>query len=313
MYIAAPGVVEPIGSTGTLLQYGNYDDTYLFRINNVIEGEAPRTLPFEFKFFGMTYTQPYFNSNTYLTFGMPNPGQTGEAPCCPVAPFPYSKNSYDYVQEIFTPGIYIGANDDSWQQAFETPTDKTYRFRYEGYNSSSDGTVGNSNMIYEITFYKQQNPLDDVYVQIVSGELVLRTDNLDQYDLMWGIGNGLTGSENLYTNFYTLTPETGLVGDSSDLVSNNSYVIRFDSNGIFKNLYSGYHVEEKEPEPPVPPKPTNTTENTTVLILFLVSVLIAVIAVVIITMNILPSYNLQVGLIAFFILLGMIIAFSIIA
>jgi hypothetical protein len=215
-YVITLGVKAPVGSSGmTLLQNGSDDDSFSFNRPGIT---SPRTMQFSIPFYGISYNQPFFASNTYITFGSGSTEWSGLTinPPRPVLP-----------------ALHLGTSDNSWQQCFEFTTANRYRFRYEG-TAATFGTVGSPNIVYECTFFRQTTPSSDIYIELVFGIHSRSGGN-------WGMTNGSTSS-NVFTIFGNLTVETGLVGTSGALQANRSYVLVLTSTGQFKNLYSGYYI-----------------------------------------------------------------------
>lgn len=95
------------------------------------------TLPFDVVYNGQWFGQVTVGSNSWLTFAATGPS-AGVTPT--------------------TPSIQIGAADVSWQRLYAGAENSgdTYRIRFEGTNAFS-GTPGSPNMVWEITFDKN-NP-----------------------------------------------------------------------------------------------------------------------------------------------------------
>jgi hypothetical protein len=215
-YVITAGIKAPVGSSGmTLLQNGSEDDSFSFNQPGI---STPRTMQFSIPFYGISRNQPFFGSNTYITFGS---GSTQYASLSLTTPTPA------------LPAIHLGTADNSWQRCYEFSTTNQYRFRYEG-TASTGGTVGSPNIVYECTFFKQYSPTSDIYIEIVFGIH-------NRFNGNWGMTNGSTSS-NVFTIFGNLTAGTGLVGTSGALQANRSYVLVLTSTGQFKNLYSGYYI-----------------------------------------------------------------------
>lgn len=104
---------------------------------------------FDFPFYENSYRNNIFvGSNGYITFGSGSGAYSGLS--------------------TTTPGraLLVAAGDRSYQQVFvlqDTPRE-TFRIRYEG-SSSTGGTVGNPNMLWEATLFK------DGTIQLVTGVL----------------------------------------------------------------------------------------------------------------------------------------------
>lgn len=161
----------------TLMTSGNADDDSF--------GIGP--LPFDFYYGNVNYGHGlnggiFVGSNGYITFG-------------------FSSTQYSSFSAT-NPGksLMIQADDNSWQQIFQAShaANDAFTVRYEGTNSTG-GTVGNSNMIWELTFYKNQK------MQLVIGSMA-RSDGV------CGLSNG--------TQYM----------DTTTFVSNTSYAIS-DANG----------------------------------------------------------------------------------
>jgi hypothetical protein len=129
------------------------------------------------------------------------------------------------------PAIHIGSADNSTNTYYRQAGTNYTRFRYEGFASTN---LSGTQIIYEVRFFNQVSPTDDIYVEIVIGTHG-RTNG------QWGITNGAASSAT-FTSFGTLTAGTGLVGASGALAQNQSYVLVLTSTGTFKNLYAGYYI-----------------------------------------------------------------------
>lgn len=128
-------------TASTVPSVGNNDDGYW----NLV-------LPFNISFNGVSYTDIYIGTNTYITF---SGGST----------------NYDSLN-LFNPAypkIMISSADNSCQRIYYgtegSAPNRTYRVRYEG-TASPSGTLGAPNMIYEIIFY--ENAPSQIDVQIGS-------------------------------------------------------------------------------------------------------------------------------------------------
>jgi hypothetical protein len=213
-YTITAGIKSPVGSAGmTQLQEGSADDSFSFNLTF-----TPRTMQFSIPFYGTSRTQPFFNSNTFLTFG------SGTTQYFSLALNPPSPA---------LPSLHLGSADNSWQRVWELSTANRYRLRYEG-TAATFGTPGSPTIVYEITFFKQETPTSDSYIELVFG-IHGNTGGV------WGMTNGSTIGT-ISTAFGSLTPATGLVGPSGTLQANRSYVLVLTSAGQFKNLYSGYFI-----------------------------------------------------------------------
>ncbi len=202
MYNLVPTVKSTLGSAGmTQFIFSSEDDTF-----------ENRSIPFNLTFNNNTYSDIYFTSNTYLTFG------SGTSQFGGVTLGPNASPSI--------PGIHFGTADNSWQRVYDISGTNVYRLRYEG-SASTTGTVGSPNIVYEVTFFKQQNPSDDIYVEIVFG-IHNRPSGV------FGMTDG-NASSAVYTDF---------ANDLSiPITPNNSYVLVLNPDGTFKQLLDGYHIE----------------------------------------------------------------------
>ncbi len=210
-YTLTQGTKAPVGTAGmtsftTNGSGGSTDD-----------GFSTRALPFNVNFYGTLYSTAYVSTNTYITFSA---GSTL-----------YSGLSLGPTPVPALPAIHMGSADNSSSTSYFLSGTNFFRIRYEGWASTTVGSGGA--IVYEIRFFRQQNASDDIFIEIVFGTHN-RTGGL------WGITNGATPSPS--RSFAALSSCAGNVGSASTLAQNQSYVIVLNSNGGFKNLYSGYYV-----------------------------------------------------------------------
>ncbi len=190
LYAIASGTKPQLGTTDMSLLYsGNEDDNFI--------GVG---LPFNFRFYNNNYSTAFVGTNTYITFGS---GSTQ-----------YLSLSLNPAGPPL-PAFHLGSGDHSWQQLWARSTSNTCRIRYVGVNSA--GGFG-TQIIYEITFFRQLRADDDIYVELVVG-------THGKTNGPFGMTNGGTTA----TNFGTVS-------------QNSSYVIILDSNGNYKNLLLGSYI-----------------------------------------------------------------------
>lgn len=107
-------------------------------------------LPFSILFNGSSYSTIYVGTNSYVTFG----GGSST----------YSSISFS---NPALNKILISARDNSCQRLYYgtegISPNRTYRFRFEG-TSSTGGTLGSPNMVYEMIFYEASPNQIDVHV-----------------------------------------------------------------------------------------------------------------------------------------------------
>ena len=88
-----------------------------------------------------------------------------------------------------------------------------------------DEDIPNDFENYEITFFKQMNPTDDIYIEIVFGQI--RGGGDDD----WGMNDGIIGGS--YTNFRYY----------AQLAVNSSYVLKLNPDGTFNSITSGKYID----------------------------------------------------------------------
>jgi len=128
-------------SPGALTFNGNADD-----------GFWTVPLPFPITFIGTTYNTIYVGTNSYITFGS---GSTSYSQLNASNP-PFPK-------------IMISCADNSCQRIYYgvegTAPNRTYRIRWEG-TSSTSGTLGAPNMVYEAVFYENTDNQVDIHTGV---------------------------------------------------------------------------------------------------------------------------------------------------
>ena len=116
------------------------------------DGYWTLTLPFNISFGGISYSQIYVGTNSYITFGQ---GSTL-----------YSSLSYSNPPY---PKIMISSVDNSCQRIYYgtegSSPNQTYRVRFEGTNRTS-GTLGSPNMVWEAVFYESSPSEFDIHTGV---------------------------------------------------------------------------------------------------------------------------------------------------
>jgi hypothetical protein len=116
------------------------------------DGYWTLSLPFNVTYNGTSYGSVYLGTNSYLTF---NGGSDA-----------YSNLN---ASNPALPKIMISAEDNSAQRIYYgtvgSAPNRTYRVRWEGTNSTS-GTLGNPNMVWEVTFYENAPARIDVQIGV---------------------------------------------------------------------------------------------------------------------------------------------------
>jgi hypothetical protein len=185
------------------------------RINSLQdEGTIEQTLPFTFNFLGTSYTKIFPNSNTYITFGTGGSGGIENwldlSLTTPRPPRPH---------------LALGATDGQWTSTYTQSGTNYYRWRQEG---NSVYNVSAINIIYEITFYRQVNVDDDIYVEFRFG---VHGGGAGTF----GVSNGLAAPNNVSTDFKSLL-------SAPAVVPNTSYVLILTPTGQFKQILRGFYV-----------------------------------------------------------------------
>ena len=167
---------------------------------------GPITLPFNFYLNNTAFTTLYVNSNNLIFFG--------------TSLNPYGGNTWS-ANNPSIPKLVFGGNNLSLQRLATLITDKYVKIRYEG-TSSTGGTPGASNNIYEITFFNPKTSIEKNLIQMVAG-----TNSIGELGYKTWIDNGVTA--------YTST--------SSSFTSNQSYVYEGNSTGTSWTFRTGYYVQ----------------------------------------------------------------------
>jgi hypothetical protein len=137
--LGAASLASAVPGAGAIPFTGNQDDGYWLL-----------TLPWSVQYLGVSYTTIGIGTNTYITFG---------------------NGSVEYAQLSASnppyPKIMISCADNSSQRIYYgtegVAPNRTYRVRWEG-TSSTSGTLGSPNMVYEAVFYENATNQIDVHV-----------------------------------------------------------------------------------------------------------------------------------------------------
>ena len=167
------------------------------------------TLPFTWTYNNTGYTSFFPNSNYYVTFGLGSNQFNGLSASAPA------------LNKIF-----FAAADNSWQRvsSFTSGTDYK-RLRWEG-TSSTSGTPGNPNMVYELTFFNPSLTADNPWIELLVGVQARGNNNV-------GVISGL----------YNQTTKLADLGPSNrGVTANQSYVMVGNSTGTSWTVYTGYNV-----------------------------------------------------------------------
>jgi len=191
IYGTGPGAYPPTNWTG--IQNVSFDDGFI----------GPVPLPFTFYHSGVGYTSVYIESNAYLTYGA-------------------GSNAFNSLSSSnpALPKYFLGAADNSYQRVsyFTSGTDY-FRFRFEG-TAGTSGTVGNPNIVYEVTHFNPSKTSGNSVIEVLVGKHNRGT-----------AAGGLFGTANTTTYWATGT-----------LVANQSYVFVGSATGNNHTIYSGYYM-----------------------------------------------------------------------
>lgn len=191
IYGTGPGTYPPSGWTG--IQNASVDDGYI----------GPVSLPFTFYHSGVGYNSVYIESNSYLTYGA-------------------GSNNYSSLSASnpLLPKYFLGSADNSYQRvSYYTSGTNYFRVRYEG-TAATSGTVGNPNIVYEVTHFNPAKTSGNNVIEVLVGKHSRTT-----------AAAGLFGVANTTTYWATGT-----------LVANQSYVFVGSATGNNHTIYSGYYM-----------------------------------------------------------------------
>jgi hypothetical protein len=181
------------------------------KVNSLVDdGSIAITgLPFNVKMYGISSSSIAIGSNFYIEIGSsimsnvfsvsltsPNPGGA--------------------------PYLHLGSRDSQYTNVYYLEGKTYFRVRLEG---NADWRVSSIGSIYEITFFKQINSSDDIYIEFVTGAY-------GNSDGVWGMTNGISGG----------VISTAFAG-SAALAANSSYVLILDSTGAYKSITSGQYID----------------------------------------------------------------------
>jgi hypothetical protein len=196
-YTVVTGTKSLLGTAGSSTRFsGNSidDDVHL------ISG-----LPFNVKMYGVSTNTIGIGSNFYIGFGTNTNA-------------PYSGLSLgSSPNPSGHPYLHVGSNDQQYNSVYYIAGTNYFRVRLEGGTLGSGGTPA----IYEITFFKQVNVSDDIYIEFVTAS---------SYNVSggnFGMTNGVSPA--IWTGF-------------GGLAANSSYVIILDSNGGYKSITSNRYI-----------------------------------------------------------------------
>lgn len=198
-YVLTLGTKAPVFGTGP----GTYPPTSWTGLQNVSADDAyigPVLLPFTFYHSGVGYNSVYIGSNSYLTYGAGSNNYSGLSSSNPALP-----------------KYFLGSADNSYQRVSYYSFNADYfRIRYEG-TSGTSGTVGNPNIVYEVTHFNPNKTNGNNVIEVLVGK--------------HGRTTGLFGSANT-TNYWA----------SGTIAANQSYVFVGSATGNNHTIYSGYYM-----------------------------------------------------------------------
>ena len=188
VYGTGPGAYPPSSWTGLINL--SADDAYTIVPN----------FPFTFYHSGVASANVYVGSNAYLTYGGGSNVFNGLSSSNPALP-----------------KYFLGASDNSYQRVSYFTSGTNYvRLRFEG-TASTSGTIGNPNIVYEVTHFNPALFSGNNVIEVLVGKHS-RTA-------------GLFGAAN-NTTFYV----------SSTIAANQSYVFVGSATGNNHTLYTGYYI-----------------------------------------------------------------------
>lgn len=169
------------------------------------------SLPFTWTYNNTGYTNFFPNSNYYVTFGSGSNQFNGLSASSPAL------NK-----------IYFAGADNSWQRVSTIVSSTNYRrVRWEG-TSSTSGTPGSPNMVYELTIFNPSLTDNNPWIELLVGVQARGNNNV-------GVISGL------YSQTAKLTG--GDLGPSNrGVTANQSYVMVGNSTGTSWTVYTGYNV-----------------------------------------------------------------------
>jgi len=169
-----PYVKDPNDNFYLINQSDAYEKRGHLHLKNIFSGDDDDNsyeinLPWSVKYNNVSYDKIYIGSNSYVTFGGGSTEYSGFSASNPNLPTIFISSADNSVQNVFA-----DISDDDGDSMFVV--------RYEGYNSTSSNG-DNSNIIWEITFYKNSSKID---IDIIHNEMLY-----DGYDGIGGMTDGV--------------------------------------------------------------------------------------------------------------------------
>lgn len=170
------------------------------------------TLPFTWTYNSNNYTSFYAASNFYVTFGAGSNVFNGITASNPALD-----------------KILFAAADNSWQRVSSNTSGTDYkRLRFEG-TSSTSGTPGAPNMVYELTFFNPSLTGGVPWVELLVGIQARGNNNASVLSGLYSASAKLTGGD------LGPFPNRGVS-------ANQSYVMVGNASGTSWTVYTGYYV-----------------------------------------------------------------------
>lgn len=169
------------------------------------------SLPFTWTYNNTGYTNFFPNSNYYVTFGSGSNQFNGLTASSPAL------NK-----------IYFAGADNSWQRVSTIVSSTNYRrVRWEG-TSSTSGTPGSPNMVYELTFFNPSLTDNNPWIELLVGVQARGNNNVGVISGLYSATAKLTGGD--------------LGPSNRGVTANQSYVMVGNSTGTSWTVYTGYKV-----------------------------------------------------------------------
>lgn len=169
------------------------------------------SLPFTWTYNNTGYTNFFPNSNYYVTFGSGTNQFNGLSASSPAL------NK-----------IYFAGADNSWQRVSTIVSSTNYRrVRWEG-TSSTSGTPGSPNMVYELTIFNPSLTGGNPWVELLVGVQARGNSNPGVISGLYSATAKLTGGD--------------LGPSNRGVTANQSYVMVGNSTGTSWTVYTGYNV-----------------------------------------------------------------------
>lgn len=170
------------------------------------------SLPFAWTFNNTGYNGFYPNSNYYITFGA-------------------GSSNFDSLSAINPPlnKIFFAGTDNSWQRVSSITSGTDYkRLRWEG-TSSTSGTPGSPNMVYELTFFNPALTGGVPWLELLIGSQARGTTTATVISGIYSASALLTGGN------MGPFPNRGVA-------ANQSYVLVGNATGTSWTVNTGYYV-----------------------------------------------------------------------